>query len=159
MIKINRRKITEAHTSEEIVLEYSDSDKYEFPFEDKVPEGCYYSMITVAEKSFNKYSDPCFDICYKLVSNKDLDALDAGYIDKLAYCYIRQRYKIGSEPERKFVRTMCESGMPAKFKLSELVGYTEYIRLTYVRDGCIGSITERITSDIDPAYFTDDELE
>lgn len=159
MIKINRRKITEAHPTEEIVLEYTDSDKYVFPFENKVPEDCYYAMITVVEKSFNKYSDPCFDICYKLVSNKDLDALDAGYIDKLTYYYIRQRYKIGSEPARKFTSAMCEGGMPPKFRLSELIGYTEYIRLTYARDGCIGSITERIVSDIDPAYFTDDELE
>ena len=159
MIKINHRKITEVRPTEEIVLEYTDSDKYEFPFEDKVPESCYYSMIMYAEMSENKYSNPCFDICYKLVSNKDLDALDAGYIDKLAYCYIRQRYKIGSEPARRFMRAICEGGKQTKFKLSELVGYTEYIRLTYARDGCIGSITERIVSDIDPAYFTDDELE
>ncbi len=144
---------------EELVLEYNDSDRYEFPREDEVPEGCYYSMIMYAERSENKYHDPCFDICYKLLSVKELVAWEAEPTTILSYHYIKQRYKIGSEPARKFMRAMYEGGKQTKFKLSELVGRTEYVRLVYERDGQIGSIAQRRYSEIDPAYFSDDELD
>lgn len=143
----------------EIIFEYNELDKYDFPSEDEVPEGYYLSMIVGAVKSENKYGDPCFEICHKLISRKDYDAWAEGYLERFPYSYIRQKYKIGSGPARKFMNDMIKGGMPQSFKLSELVGYTEYLRLEYDQRSGFGHVAERKHHPLNDDYFTDDEIE
>ena len=143
----------------EIIFEYSELDKYDFPKEEAVPEGNYFSIIKAVESSYNKQHDPCFDVYYKLLAFKDVQAWGNGLIDERPYYYIKQRYKHGSTPARAFIQAVRKGGMPLKFTSSQLIGYTERIRLAYERDGGLGSIIERIPDKIEPEYFTDDEIE
>ena len=147
-----------AEENDDFILTYDELDRYDFPTEDAVPEGYYLAKIVGAVKSENKYGDPCFEICHKLISRKDYDAWAEGYLERFSYSYIRQKYKIGSSSARKFMNDMIKGGMPQSFKLSELVGYTEYIKLEYDRRNGFGNIVERKRQHLSDDYFTDDEM-
>ena len=143
--------------NEPLCFEVDEYDKYVFPYEDEVPEGLYYALIKKVENSETKYHDPCFDVCLKLLSIHQPYAYDNGHINKLTYHYIRQRYKLSSEPARKFRNSMHAIGFPKKFTADDLENTTATIYLEYCHSCKIGNVSTWKKDDTDLSWFTADE--
>jgi len=139
-------------------FEYDEYDIYLFPYEKDIPEGYYHSRVEHISNSQNKYGDACVDVCYKIFPTRMTSQWENGYINKISYFYMRQRYKRDSDPFRRFLKAMKEAGKLTNSRISyaDLIGLKESIHLTYKRDGCIGSIIERIPTGLSDDWFADD---
>ena len=164
-MKINSKNVTFEQlisasnpSNDTLEFEYDEYDMYLFPYEKDIPEGYYHSRVEHISNSQNKYGDACVDVCYKIFPTRMASQWENRLIDKITYFYIRQRYKRGSDPFRKFLKAMKEAGKltSAKISYADLVGIKEAVHLTYQRDGYMGSITDRIPTKMADAWFFDD---
>jgi hypothetical protein len=106
-------------------------NKYEYPVEEKVPAGAYYSEIKK------------MDIRIK----NDQVILDVGYWieDAKAVYRILQSYPAGSIPFKKLRAAIDAAGIDATTDIRTAIGMSEKILLAYVsKKSDIGSIIDRI---------------
>ena len=143
--------------NEPIIFETDEYDKHVFPYEEEVPEGLYYAMIKKVENSQNTYHDPCFDVCLKLIPIHQPKAWENEQIDELTYYYIRQRYKKGSIPARKFCDNMYAMGLPKKFTSHDLEGHIAIINIEYIKNSKLGRIESWKSTKLTADWFIDDE--
>lgn len=147
---------TPQQNNEPLIFEVDEYDKYAFPYEDEVPEGKYYAMIMKVENSQNKYDDPCFDVCIKLLPFYQPQAWNNEQIDELTYHYVRQRYKKGTAVARRFQDDMHSIGLPKKFTGQDLEGKIAIVQLHY-NNSKLGGIANWKASELNPTWFADDE--
>ena len=141
-----------------VVFECDEFDKYIYPKEDVVPEDWYYSMIVGVRNDKTSKGEDCIDVFHKLLTKREMYRYEQEEIASVNYLYIKQRYKRGSDSERKFINAMKANNLPKKFSGDDLIGIIEAIKMEYSQSGW-GNIVEREPNHIDPAWFEDDIVE
>ena len=107
---------------------------YKYPSYDIIKAGNYFSVIDNVKKTKTKsgekaievfYAIKPYDTCYKIatsqISKKDTNDT----------YYIRQKYPIDSEHYQCLVDSMAEALCRDHFKLHDIIGVTEFIKLSY----------------------------
>lgn len=141
-----------------VVFECDEFDRYMYPNEEDVPADWYYSMIVGVRNGKTSSGQDCIDVFHKLLTKREVYRYDIEEINSLSYLYIKQRYKRGSDYERKFIVAMREHNIPTKFTGDNLVGIIEGVKIEYSKNGW-GNIVERKPNCIEPAWFEDDVAE
>ena len=138
---------------QEIVFEYEEIFEYDYPYEDSVPESDYYSQIFDIRRYSDRYKRNYYMVYYRIFQTIMKDRWNGGYITKIPYHHICQKYEDGDISYNKFRASMYEATGKKKFSREDLIGVTEVFHLTYEKDGCIGKITERTAVEMDPLWF------
>lgn len=126
--------------------------KYKYPVFDKVPSGWYVSRIDAAKYGTTSSGKPCIDVYYKIEHESQCYQRVNGLIKddyEMEYSYIKQSYPEGTQFYDDFVDAMFESLGNNKFSLSEIIGVTERIGISYRPHSDIGGIDERCPIDED----------
>lgn len=115
-----------------------DYDDYDYPREEKVPAGWYFSTITEI-KAREKDDRVIVDIGYTLEDRYG------------AIRYIRQSYPVGSQPYNALSKALVAAGLKKRQKITAAGGTTEMVRVDYVsKRSDIGSIVERKPYELPP---------
>lgn len=145
---------------EDFILEYDDYTDYEYLKYDNISPGYYSSLIVNAEPSVTSKGDKSFDVYYKMVSLPQYNAWHSYKIDDVKMYYVKQRYKKGSDPYKKFTKAMVKAGLPKRFSIDDVEGIMEIVCVNYPKDDNMGSFVERVPHTTNNgAIFKLDEIE
>lgn len=130
------RNLRSTHKANKVVpgLDYFiiEADEYEYPVEERVPSGYYFSEIKKLEariKNDKVVLDASYEICPTLGSD---------------VYHIKQTYPEGSKPLRDFYKAMVKAGVKPGPNLKDAIGIREIIVLSYVSEKSdFGSIVRR----------------
>ena len=145
--------VSKIDDNQEIVLEYEDIFEYDFPYENTVPEDYYYSQIVDIKKLSDRYKNSYYLVYYKVFRTIMYDRWQGNYISEIPYHHICQKYEKYQPSYNLFCSSMFKATGKRKFSREDLIGVNEVFHLTYPKDGCIGTITERKPVDISPDWF------
>jgi len=112
---------------------------YEFPTEDTMPSGYFWSEITAVEPCVTSRGKKAVDVCYIFENNDNV-------------YYVRQRYPLGSTPLLQLYRALIAAGVPEGSTLDAAVGVEEKVRFLYDYDTGFGSIVKRV-----PVVYEDED--
>lgn len=138
-------------------FEYNEFDKYHFPYEKKVPEGWYHSIIMDIKWCASNYGKKCYEVSYKIFPYRMHHDYENKMINNITYFYIRQKYIVDGEHDRALRTSIREDGNKSDILWKDLKNqFTECILIEYKKDGEIGSITQRFPSILQNVWFVDD---
>lgn len=138
---------------DDLILDTDDFYMYDFPYEKDIPEGDYFALIVEAKAVKKTYEVTHYDIYYKMILYNDWCSWNDEYVDSVPYYRMIQRYKIGSQPEKRFRAVMAAKLGSGKFQLSKLIGLTDVFFLQYTSNSNLGSIGKRYNKDIDADFI------
>lgn len=107
---------------------------YDFPRQEKVPSGYYFSEIIDIHPCVSSKGKKCLDVIYQLW----------GFHEKLGDHIIRLRYPEGSQPLHDLYKAMLNAGVAPGPNMRDAIGVTEKINLIYEDSDGIGSIYQRV---------------
>ena len=142
-----------ATQEDDLILEVDEFDTYDFPREDIVPEADYLAIIVEAKTVKKSYQATHYDVYFDMIKYQDWEAWRKGYRDSVPYYHMVQRFKLDSQPEKKFRSYVSAKLDSAKFTLRELIGLTGAFKLVYTAKSEIGSIDRYYTLEVDEDYF------
>ena len=138
---------------DDLILDTDDFYMYDFPYEKEIHEGDYFALIVEAKAVKKTHEVTHYDIYYKMIRYNDWRSWNEEYIDSVPFYRMIQRYKIDSQPEKKFRAVMVEKLEGGRFQLSKLIGLTDAFYLQYTSNTNLGSIGKRYSKDIDADFF------
>lgn len=120
---------------------------YDFPRQEKVPSGYYFSEIIDIQPCVSTKGKKCLDVIYQLW----------GFHKKLGDHIIRLRYPEGSQPLHDLYKAMLNAGVSPGPNMKDAIGVTEKINLIYDGDDSIGRIYQRVYDPPQDEYCDDEE--
>lgn len=142
-----------ATQEDDLILEVDEFDTYDFPREDVIPEADYLAIIVEAKTVKKSYQATHYDVYFDLIKYHDWQAWNSGYRDSVPYYHMVQRFKLDSQPEKKFRSYVSAKLGSAKFTLKKLIGLTGAFKLVYTAKSEIGSIGQYYQAEVDSEYF------
>lgn len=107
---------------------------YDFPRQEKVPSGYYFSEIIDIQPCVSSKGKKCLDVIYQLW----------GFHKQLGDHIIRLRYPEGSQPLHDLYKAVLNAGVAPGPNMKSAIGVTEKIHLIYEDTDGIGSIYQRV---------------
>jgi hypothetical protein len=142
-----------ATQEDDLILEVDEFDAYDFPREDIVPEADYLAIIVEAKTVKKSYQATHYDVYFDMIKYQDWQAWNSGYRDSVPYYHMVQRFKIDSQPEKKFRSYMSSKLGSARFTLKKLTGLTGAFKLVYTSKSELGSIDRYYTLEVEADCF------
>lgn len=138
---------------DDLILEVDEFDEYDFPREDIIPEADYLAIIVEAKAVKMSYQVTLYDVCFNMIKYQDWIAWDRGYRDSAPYYHMKQRFKLNSQPEKKFRSYASAKLGSTKFSVKKLIGLTGAFKLAYSAKSEIGGIGQYYDIEVDSECF------